>query len=239
MRNKTNQSASPMPKRYSQWVRTLKSPPLWIAIALSICILLCIFSPLKLLLDKSFLVSHLERFGSWAVCLFILVFALSSAIGIPGIMFPVAAGAVFGFVWGSLWSVIGATLGAIGAFLASRYLLRDWAERRFGQHQALMRFNQAVTRQPLAFVLAIRFAPISPFTVVNFLLGLTPISWVPYSVGTFIGIIPGTLAYAWVGVTGEQALQGGDRLPLLLALSFLTLLCVLPILARKKTQPIN
>lgn len=229
-----------MPKRHSQWVsqwvRALKSPRFWIAIALSISILLCIFGPLKLLLDKSFLISQLERFGSWAVCLFILVFALSSAIGVPGIMFPIAAGAVFGLVWGSLWSVIGATLGAIGAFLASRYLLRDWAERRFGQHQALMRFNQAVTRQPLTFVLAIRFAPISPFTVVNFLLGLTPISWVPYSVGTFIGIIPGTLAYTWLGVTGEQALQGGDRLPLLLALSFLTLLCVLPILARKKAQ---
>jgi uncharacterized membrane protein YdjX (TVP38/TMEM64 family) len=110
MRSKTNQGASLMPKRHSQWVRALKSPRFWIAIALSICILLCIFDPLKLLLDKSFLISQLERFGSWAVCLFILVFALSSTIGIPGITFPLAVGAVFGLVWGSLWSVIGATL---------------------------------------------------------------------------------------------------------------------------------
>jgi uncharacterized membrane protein YdjX (TVP38/TMEM64 family) len=90
--------------------QSAQKPRFWIAIALSICILLCIFGPLKLLVDKSFLISQLERFGSWAVCLFILVFALSSAIGIPGITFPLAVGAVFGLVWRSLWSVIGATL---------------------------------------------------------------------------------------------------------------------------------
>ncbi|MBC6418975.1 MAG: TVP38/TMEM64 family protein [Prochloron sp. SP5CPC1] len=82
--------------------------------------------------------------------------------------------------------------------------------------------------------LAVRFAPISPFNVVNFLFGLTPIHWVPYSLGTFIGIIPGTLAYTWLGTSGSEALAGGERLPFILALGFLTLLSIIPFLARKK-----
>ncbi len=124
----------------------------------------------------------------------------------------------------------------MGSFWAARYLLHDWIEKRFGAHPALVKFKGAVLDKPFSFVLAVRFAPISPFNVVNFLFGLTPIHWVPYSVGTFIGIIPGTLAYTWLGTSGSEAIAGGDRLPFFLALGFLTLLSIIPFLARKKQR---
>ncbi|NEQ81179.1 MAG: TVP38/TMEM64 family protein, partial [Moorea sp. SIO2I5] len=57
-----------------------------------------------------------------------------------------------------------------------------------------------------------------------------------YTLGTFFGIIPGTLAYTWLGVTGGEALQGGDRLPFFLALSFLGILSALPLLAKGKKK---
>lgn len=220
--------------RFKVYLKRLKNPRFWLAIALLCVLLLCCFGPLQVLFNQSFLVAQLKSLGNWAVFLFVLVFALTTAVGVPGILFPIVAGAVFGLFWGAFWSVVGATLGAMGAFWVARYLLRDWTECRFGSHKALHRLNQAVTDAPLTFVLAVRFAPISPFTVVNFLFGLTPISWVPYSAGTFIGIIPGTLAYTWVGVTGKQALQGGERLPLFLALGFLAILSLVPVLAHKK-----
>ncbi|NEP10103.1 MAG: TVP38/TMEM64 family protein [Symploca sp. SIO2C1] len=206
----------------------------WLAIAVSVCILVCLFGPLQALFDHALLVSLLGRLGHSAICLFILVYTIATVLGVPGTILTIAGGAVFGLFWGTLWSVVGATLGAIGAFWLARYLLRDWAKGRFKRHKALVSFNQAVLHKPLAFVLAVRFAPISPFNVVNFLFGLTPIDLRNYATGTFFGIIPGTLAYTWLGVTGEKALQGGDRLPFFLALGMLTLLSLLPVCLKKK-----
>ncbi len=97
----------------------------------------------------------------------------------------------------------------------------------------MTKFNQAVKDQPISFVLAVRFAPISPFNVVNFLFGLTPIHWFYYTVATFFGIIPGTLAYTWLGTSGVEALEGGDRLPFFLALGLLTLLSLIPLFHKK------
>ena len=214
--------------------RRLKTPRLWLAIALLAVCLLCCLTPCKQLLNEQFLVQQLKQWGNWAVCFFVLVYMVATVLGVPGTVITIAGSVVFGLVWGTFWSVVGATLGAIGAFGVARYLLRNWAVRRFGHHKALVRFNQAVMDKPLAFVLSVRFAPISPFNVVNFLFGLTPISWVDYAVGTFFGIMPGTLAYAWLGVAGKEALRGGDRLPFFIALGFLTLLSVLPLVMKKK-----
>jgi uncharacterized membrane protein YdjX (TVP38/TMEM64 family) len=213
--------------------KLLKTPRFWVAIAfLGLC-LLCCLTPLRSLFDHVFLVQQLQKLGHWAVCLFLLAYILATVLGVPGTVLTIAAGTVFGLFWGTFWSVIGATLGAIGAFWVARYLLRDWAECRFSDHKALARFNAAVMQTPLAFVLAVRFAPICPFNLVNFLFGLTPISSVDYAVGTFFGIIPGTLAYTWLGVAGKIALRGGDRFPFFLALGFLALLSFLPMLANR------
>ncbi len=214
--------------------RRLKSPRFYIAIAFLGLVLVCCCTPTRALFNEQFLVQQLPRWGHWAVCLFVLVYTLATVLGFPGTFITIAGSIVFGLAWGTFWSVVGATLGALGAFCMARYLLRNWALRRFGHHKALVRFNQAVNDKPLAFVLAVRFAPISPFNVVNFLFGLTPIGWVDYAVGTFFGIIPGTLAYAWLGVTGKEALRGGERLPFFLALGLLTLLSVLPIWLKKR-----
>ena len=211
----------------------LKRLRLWLAIALSACLLVCLLGALPVLFDQTLLISQLERLGHSAVGLFILVYTIATLLGVPGTILTIAGGAVFGLFWGTLWSVVGATLGAIGAFWLARYLLRDWAKGRFRRHQALVSFHQAVLHKPLAFVLAVRFAPISPFNVVNFLFGLTPIDLRHYATGTFFGIIPGTLAYTWLGVTGEEALQGGDHLPFFLALGMLSLLSLLPICLKK------
>lgn len=212
----------------------LKRPRFWLAIALVACFISCTLGPCRLIFNQEFWVDRLQHWGPWSACIFICIYTLLTVIGIPGTVLTVAGGIAFGLAWGTFWSVLGATLGAVGAFLLARYLLHDWAERRFRRHQSLNRFTQAVQQMPLQFVLAVRFAPISPFNIVNFLFGLTPIDLKTYAVGTFVGIIPGTLAYTWLGVAGKDALMGGDRVPLFLALGFLTLLSVLPILAKKK-----
>jgi uncharacterized membrane protein YdjX (TVP38/TMEM64 family) len=207
---------------------------LWLIMALLGLVFLCSFGSLKDLYDQTFLVMQLHKIGSYAALLFVLFFTGATLVGFPSNVMIVAGGAVFGLVWGTVWSVVGSTLGAIGAFLLARYLLRDWTEARFGQHLTLCRFNQAISHNSLSCVLAVRLTPISPFSLVNFLFGLTPIDLKPYAVGTFFGIIPRTLAYTWLGISGNQAVHGGNLLPFVVVLILLILLSILPFFARKK-----
>ncbi len=206
---------------------------LWLFLALLI-VLICSLSPLKELFDEAFIVTQLHKFGGYSALIFILIYILVTLLGLPSNVMTVAGGAVFGLLWGSLYSIVGATLGAVGAFWVARHLLHRWAKRYLGQHPALSRFDRAISHNSFSFILAVRFTPISPFSLVNFLFGLTSVNLKPYIIGTFLGIIPSTLAYAWLGVTGSEAFHGGDRLPFAIALTFLTLLSLLPIMARKR-----
>ena len=190
-------------------------------------------TPLKQIFDRMFLVEYLQANQCCVIIPFIIAYTILTTIGIPGTLLTVAGGVVFGIWWGTLWSVIGATLGALGAFLTARYLLRDYIKNQFKNNQTLAKFDRKIIAQPIAFVLAVRFAPISPFNVVNFLFGLTPINWLSYTVATFFGIIPGTLAYTWLGTSGIEALEGNNKLPFFFALSFLTLLSIVPLCLKK------
>ncbi|WP_421658987.1 TVP38/TMEM64 family protein [Leptothermofonsia sp. ETS-13] len=217
------------------WFRWYRRIGVWLAIALLIYALFR-FTPMMALFDQALLKMKLHSFGGFATLAFVLLHIAATVMGIPGTMLTVAGGAIFGLIWGTVWSVIGATIGAIGAFWLARNFLHSWAERHFGHHPAMAQFKQSIRRQSLSFVLVVRFAPISPFNVVNFLFGLTPIGLKHYTLGTFLGIIPGTLAYTWLGAAGSDALQGGDRLPVFLALGLLAALCFLPMLKRRQRR---
>lgn len=217
---------------------TLLNPRMGVAIAFIVLLLLCTIGPAKSLFNQEFLVDYFNSnsCSSCVILTFIGCYILLTILGIPGTILTVVGGLVFGLWWGTLWSAIGATLGALGAFWTARYLLRDYIKYKFAQHKGLKIFNQAVIDKPIAFVLAIRFAPISPFNIVNFLFGLTPLHWVPYTMTTFIGIIPGTLAYTWLGTSGKSALAGEDPITFWLALGLLTLLSIIPLITRKNFQ---
>ena len=214
----------------------LLNPRFGVAIALVSSLLLCTIGPARSIFNQAFLVDYFNN-NSCSNCViltFLGLYTVLTVIGIPGTLLTVVGGLIFGLWWGALWSAIGATLGALGAFWVARYLLRDYIIHKFAHYKRLNIFNQAVIDKPIAFVLAIRLAPISPFNVVNFLFGLTPLHWVTYTATTFIGIIPGTLAYTWLGTSGQSALSGGDRTSFFLALGLLTILSIIPWIARKK-----
>ncbi|MEL6260919.1 MAG: TVP38/TMEM64 family protein [Cyanobacteria bacterium J06623_5] len=189
-----------------------------------------------LLFNRATLTQFFDNAGPGGICLFVCAHVVANAVGIPGTLLVVVGGAVFGLWWGTVWSVLGATLGAIAAFLLARYLLYDWFKRRFHHRPLFQKINTTLCNNALSCVLTIRFSPVSPFNLVNFAFGLTRMPVRPYAIGTLIGIIPGTLAYTWLGVTGAEALSGGSLRPLILCLILLTLLSAIPLVIQRQQR---
>ncbi|MEX0270570.1 TVP38/TMEM64 family protein [Leptolyngbyaceae cyanobacterium UHCC 1019] len=206
---------------------------IWAAFGTGIPLAIYFFSQVLVLCNEAVLVDLVRQQGQYAPFFFVLLFTVATSLGFPGNVMSLVGGAVFGLVWGTVWSLLGATFGAIGAFLLARSLLHKWFIRQFGHLSLLQRLNHAIAEHPFTLVLASRFTPLSPFSLLNFLFGLTPIDLKTYTWGTFLGLIPLTFAYSWLGITGHTALNGGDRVPVIFALSLLTILSLLPMLPKK------
>ena len=205
-----------------------------LAIALITVLLLCIFTPLKTVFNPILFKNFIEQYEGYVEIIFIAIYTAITVIGVPGTVLTIVGGCLFGIWYGTLISIISATLGALCAFWAARYLFRDSAQRRLSKSKRLTRFQTAVLKKPFGFVLATRLIPISPFNLVNYLFGLTSINWLDYTSATFIGVIPGSFAYTWIGKSGEMAMTGGDRLSFFLALTFLALLSIIPLVYRQR-----
>ena len=204
----------------------------WSALAIATAAIAICCTPIGSLLDRDTLQTWLRSLGSGSAAAFAIVQIAATAVGVPGTALVVAGGAVFGLWWGSVLSVLGAGLGAVAAFALARTILHDRVRHHWRRSQTIARLNRALLRDPLAVVLTMRLAPISPFNVLNFLFGLTPVPWSAYCVGTIVGIIPGTVAYTWLGLAGRELVSGGGRWPLVGALSALALLSALPLLLK-------
>ncbi len=190
-------------------------------------------TPARNLLDRQILADYLQALGIWTVPIFISTYVVLAVLGLPIVIHTLAGGVVFGLVWGAIWSAIAATLGAVGAFYLTRYVFRDWAIAKFCKHKLLEKFDRSIEGNAFELILALRFTPIAPFNIINFLLALTPVKVDTYTLATFIGVIPGSIAYTWLGTSGKIAFQDGDRLQFICASSFLVILSVLPILYKR------
>jgi uncharacterized membrane protein YdjX (TVP38/TMEM64 family)/rhodanese-related sulfurtransferase len=115
----------------------------------------------------------LGSFGPWAPIAYVLLYVLATVAFVPGVVFALAGGALFGPFWGSLWNLAGATLGATFAFLVARYIAGDWVARKAGG--LLKRIIDGVDAEGWRFVAFVRLVPLFPFNLSNYVLGLTRI----------------------------------------------------------------
>ena len=197
-------------------------------------VLLSIFTPLNTVFNPLLFKGFIQQYEGYITILFIVIYTLLTVVGIPGTVLTIVGGCLFGIWHGTVISIVSATLGALCAFWAARYLFRNFAQRRFGNSKRLIKFQTAILEQPFGFVLTTRLIPISPFNLVNYLFGLTIIDWQDYTWATFIGVIPGCFVYTWIGKSGEIAMAGGDRLSFFLALTLLALLSIVPLVYRRR-----
>ncbi|RKZ35978.1 MAG: TVP38/TMEM64 family protein [Gammaproteobacteria bacterium] len=191
-------------------------------------------------LDAGALEEWVWAAGLLAPLLFMALYAVATVLFLPGALLTLAGGALFGPVWGTLWNLTGATLGAGLAFLTARYLGADWVERRAGGH--VKRLVDGVAAEGWRFVAFVRLVPLFPFNLLNYALGLTPIRFVPYLLATWVFMLPGAIAYTYLGYAGREAVAGGEDLIQkgLVALGLLAVVVFLPRLVRRlRERPVS
>jgi uncharacterized membrane protein YdjX (TVP38/TMEM64 family) len=170
--------------------------------------------------------------------LFVLGYVIATVLGLPGTVFTLAGGAIFGTLLGSLLNWTGATLGALGAYALARRLGSDAVRKLLGRHAGAL--DALTSRAGFATLFRLRLIPVVPFNALNFAAGLAPAPLRAYALSTALGIIPGTVVYTYfadslvAGVTGARqralvhvAIAGA----LLIAISFV------PALARRLRVP--
>lgn len=151
--------------------------------------------------------------GHAGVLFFILLYALLSVMLVPGSISTLTAGAVFGVVRGSVYASLGATLGATAAFFIARYLARDAVQRFVNRRRTLRAVDQAIRRDGWKLVGLLRLSPVVPWSMSNYVYGITPVKPLGYIGATWAGMLPGTIVYAYIGaLAGTAAVNaGGER----------------------------
>lgn len=184
-------------------------------------------------LDPTRLQQMVSAAGAWGPIVFILLFAAGTVLFAPGAAFALAGGALFGPVLGTIYNLAGATLGAVAAFVLARTVASDWTLRRAGPR--LERLAAGVEAEGWRFVAFVRLVPLFPFNLVNYAFGLTRIPLLDYALATLVCMIPGGLAYTWLGYAGREAAagSGGAIQKGLLALGLLAFALFLPRLVKR------
>ena len=158
-------------------------------------------------LTLDYLKSNLVSFKEYAnnnlvltMAIFLGVYVLATALSLPGAtIFTLAGGAIFGFTKGLIVVSFASTIGATLAFLMARFFLRDYVQSKFGDK--LKNFNEGVKRDGAFYLLTLRLIPIFPFFLINMAMGLTPIRTVTYFFVSQLGMLPGTAAYVYAGLS--------------------------------------
>ena len=152
----------------------------------------------------------IESLGYIGGIAFIATYILSTVVFIPATILTLGAGVVFGVVWGSLYVFVGATLGAIAAFLIGRYLARDWIGKKIEGNQKFVAIDQAVAHSGFKIVLLTRLSPLFPFNLLNYAFGITGVSFKEYALAS-IGMLPATVMYVYIGsIAGDVARIGSE-----------------------------
>ncbi len=154
---------------------------------------------------------QIEQLGIWGPVVFILLYIAATVLFLPGSILTLGAGVVFGVVQGSIWVSIASTLGATAAFLVGRYGARQWVAQQIEGKPKFKAIDGAVAEEGWKIVGLLRLSPIFPFNLLNYGLGVTQVSLRDYFLASWIGMMPGTVMYVYLGsLAGSLATLGTD-----------------------------
>ena len=139
----------------------------------------------------------IEKIGLWAPLIYLLLYILVCLFFLPRVTITLVGGLVFGPVWGTIWSSLGTTLGAMASFIVSRYLARDMVKKKFGSNQHFKRIEHGFNQYGKKMLIISRIVPVVPFSVQNYLYGLTSIKLRDYILITWFCMLPSTVVYCF------------------------------------------
>ena len=182
--------------------------------------------------------ASLAEFESWkdqsfiqVLLGFFVVYVVVAALSLPGAaVMTLAAGALFGLGYGVLVVSFASSLGATLAFLVSRYLLRDFIEKKFSTK--MQQINAGVEKDGAFYLFTLRLVPIFPFFLINLVMGLTSLKTITFYWVSQIGMLAGTFVYVNAGTQLSQITDLGSIVSPSLLFSFV-LLGVFPLIAKK------
>jgi uncharacterized membrane protein YdjX (TVP38/TMEM64 family) len=137
------------------------------------------------------------QWGVWGPVIFMLLYAVGPSFLVPGAVMTIAGGLAFGTAWGSVYSLIGGDAGALLAFAAGRFLGKSFVEQIVGERfQSML---QKIAKHGFQIIFYLRMVPVIPYNALNLLAGASPISFRDYFWATMIGMVPGTILFAFLG----------------------------------------
>jgi uncharacterized membrane protein YdjX (TVP38/TMEM64 family) len=168
----------------------------------------------KILNAQEFLKSSLDwvrDLGPIGMAVFILIYIAACVFFLPGSVLTLGAGAIFGVVKGSVIVSLASTLGAATAFLIGRYLARTWVAAKIAGNAKFSAVENAVAKEGWKIVGLTRLSPIFPFNLLNYAYGVTKVTLRDYVLASWIGMMPGTVMYVYIGsLAGDVAALGSN-----------------------------
>ena len=147
--------------------------------------------------------------GATGALIFIVGYMAATVLFVPGSILTLGAGFVFGLLQGVLYVSVASTVGATLAFLLGRYIARDWVSQKISSSPRFSAIDNAVSREGWKIVGLTRLSPVFPFNLLNYAYGLTGVSLPSYFLASWIGMLPGTLLYVYLGsLAGSLATLG-------------------------------
>jgi uncharacterized membrane protein YdjX (TVP38/TMEM64 family) len=191
--------------------------PLGRLIAL-LAIVIALFLAMKFLLVQRWLGNFndwVAQMGAVGIFIFIGVYAVATVLLAPGAILTIGAGFAFGLWKGFLAVSAGSTLGAALAFLVARFIARDKVAAIAERNDKFRNIDNAIGKQGAKLVFLLRLSPVIPFNLSNYLYGLTGVRFWPYVLASWIGMMPGTFLYVYIGTAGKAAVSaaaGGEAM---------------------------
>jgi uncharacterized membrane protein YdjX (TVP38/TMEM64 family) len=179
-------------------------------------IIIALFLAMKFLPVQQWLRSFNDWVGQMGIVgifIFIGVYALATVLLAPGSVLTVGAGFAFGLWKGFLAVSGGATLGAALAFLVARFIARERVAAIAQRNEKFREIDTAIAKQGAKLIFLLRLSPVIPFNLSNYLYGLTGVKFWPYVLASWIGMMPGTFLYVYIGTAGKAAVSaaaGGE-----------------------------
>ena len=178
-----------------------------LVVAIAGLLILSRFFDIRGVIDSS--LNWIEGQGALGALSYVLLYIVACVFLLPGSLLTLGAGAIYGLFKGFLLCSAASTLGACAAFLVGRYVARDWVATKISANPKFKAIDEAVAQEGWKIVFLTRLTPVLPFNLQNYAYGLTKVSFGQYFLASWIGMMPGTVLYVYLGYIGGSATESG------------------------------